>query len=100
MRCITLVATSFLATLLIGLPVRAEETDAKSPEGGSGFQEIIPAQEAAVEKALAWLAKSQSQDGSWGSKDNQSYTMAMTGLTGLAFLSAGHSPHRGKYGAH
>jgi hypothetical protein len=61
---------------------------------------ILPRQSQAVEKGLAWLAKSQGADGSWGSEGAQGeYRMAMTGLAGLAFLSAGHQPGRGPYGA-
>jgi hypothetical protein len=84
--------------LSASMPRAEEEPKAAAVESGSGFQEITPAQESSVDKALAWLAKSQSNDGSWGTKDGQGYTMAMTGLTGLAFLSAGHSPSRGRYG--
>lgn len=64
------------------------------------FVEITPKQEEAAEKGLAWLAKNQAKDGSWGSEGSSgTYQMAMTGLAGLALLSAGHSPGRGKYGA-
>jgi prenyltransferase beta subunit len=73
----------------------AEETAA----AGSDFIDITPKQEEAIEKALAWLAKSQGRDGSWGAEGpGGNYSMAMTGLAGLAILSAGHSPGRGKYG--
>src|SRR5262245_50378821 len=73
----------------------AEETE--SP--GNDFIDITPKQEESSEKALAWLAKSQGRDGSWGSEGGAgNYAMAMTGLAGLAILSAGHSPGRGKYG--
>jgi hypothetical protein len=96
MRCLSFA----LAAALLALPaLHAEEPAAKAEsEAENGFQEITPAQEAGVLRALEWLAKSQSSDGSFGAKDSQSYTMAMTGLSGLAFLSAGHSPGRGKYG--
>ncbi len=60
------------------------------------FKPIIPKQEAAIKKGLSWLAKNQARDGSWGSQGSSgSYRMAMTGLAGLAFLTAGHSPARG-----
>ncbi|HYF47935.1 MAG TPA: prenyltransferase/squalene oxidase repeat-containing protein [Planctomycetota bacterium] len=76
-------------------PARAED----SASGNSGFVDIVPKQDEAIEKALAWLAKHQNRDGSWGSEGGSgTYTMAMTGLAGLALLSAGHSPGRGKYG--
>lgn len=64
------------------------------------FIEITPKLEDAVEKGLAWLAKVQNKDGSWGSEGGGgTYQMAMTGLAGLSLLSAGNAPTRGKYGA-
>jgi len=64
------------------------------------FIEITPKLEDAVEKAIAWLAKSQAKDGSWGAEGTPQgeYPMAMTGLAGLALVSAGQMPERGKYG--
>ena len=74
----------------------SDELGAPTP---NDFVEITPKQEESVDKALAWLAKNQSRDGSWGSEGSSgTYQMAMTGLAGLALLSAGHSPGRGKYG--
>ncbi|HYF47936.1 MAG TPA: prenyltransferase/squalene oxidase repeat-containing protein [Planctomycetota bacterium] len=84
-----------LIAALCGLPLAAED----APK--SGFAEIEPRQDAAIEKGLAWLAKNQNRDGSWGSHGGGgSYTMAMTGLAGLALLSGGHTPGIGKYGEH
>ncbi|HYG74027.1 MAG TPA: prenyltransferase/squalene oxidase repeat-containing protein [Planctomycetota bacterium] len=89
------------SVLVLGAGIRtglcaAEDAIAPVP---SDFVEITPKQEECIEKALAWLAKNQSKDGSWGSEGaSGSYQMAMTGLAGLALLSAGHSPGRGKYG--
>jgi hypothetical protein len=61
-----------------------------------------------IERALDWLAREQSEDGSWtgatGYKLNDRYEVTgrsphvgVTALAGLAFLSAGHSPAEGKY---
>jgi len=81
------------------LQLRAEEAPAAATLPAD-FVEITPKQEEAVERGLAWLAKTQNKDGSWASHGaTGNYQMAMTGLAGLAFLSAGHSPGRGKYGA-
>jgi hypothetical protein len=72
--------------------------------------DITPESIVAVERALAQLAATQNPDGSWtgtvGFKLNQSYQVTardvphvgVTALAGLAFLSAGHLPDRGKYG--
>ena len=53
--------------------------------------------ERAVEKGLQYLAAHQLADGHWASGG---YTgdVAITGLSLLAFLAAGHQPGRGRYG--
>lgn len=67
--------------------------------GAQAFDPLTPAQERSIRKGLEWLAKHQSKDGSWGSQgQNGSYRMAMTGLAGLAFLTTGTVPGRGRYG--
>ncbi len=58
--------------------------------------------EAAVEAALAWLARHQEADGSWEPKkwDADSSRQVRTGVTGLAvlvFLGAGYTEKNGKY---
>jgi hypothetical protein len=66
-----------------------------------GFQEIIPQQEQALQRAAAWLARVQARDGSWRAspQGGESYPCAMTGLAGLSLLAVGNTPRRGKYGA-
>lgn len=66
--------------------------------------EITAAQRAAVEKGLAALAGRQTASGSYGSGmaygigAGQSGHAGITALAGLAFMSAGNLPGRGKYG--
>ena len=63
------------------------------------FEPLNARQEKAIQKGLTWLAKHQGKDGAWGNQGpNGSYRMAMTGLAGLAFLTTGVVPGRGKYG--
>lgn len=89
-----------LAALLVCSVAFWTVADDAPPSPPSDFQEIIAKQEEALDKGMAWLAKNQGKDGSWSSEGSSgSYQMAMTGLAGLALLSAGHSPSRGKYGA-
>jgi squalene cyclase len=78
-----------------------EDTATAPDQEEDGVVEINARHDAAIERSLAWLAKNQANDGSWRSESgtNGTYQMAMTGLAGLAILSAGHSPGRGKYGA-
>ncbi len=58
-----------------------------------------PQSEAAVSRGLEFLAKQQEPDGHWNSGSYKADS-AVSGLCALAFLSAGHQPGRGKYGAH
>jgi hypothetical protein len=66
--------------------------------------------ESAVDAALRWLMRHQEKDGRWdavkygatpevgkGNGFNWGHDAAMTGLSTLAFLSAGHTPKIGKY---
>jgi hypothetical protein len=52
--------------------------------------------QAAIDRGLAYLARMQSNDGSFG--DGSSPNAAITGLAALALLSGGHHPGRGQYG--
>jgi len=51
----------------------------------------------AVEQGLEYLAREQKPDGSIGSGP-YGRNVAVTALSGMAFLAAGHTPGRGKYG--
>jgi len=52
----------------------------------------------AIEHGLAWLARAQNADGSFGTVTYKG-NIAVTSLAGLAFMSSGSSPGRGPYGA-
>jgi len=61
--------------------------------------ELTPRQQKAVEQGLAYLAAKQARNGSFGSGYGSSSGHAgITGLAGLAFMSAGNLPGRGRYG--
>lgn len=55
--------------------------------------EVNAESELALERGLAWMAKTQGAQGNWESND-----LGLVSLGALAFLSAGHMPGRGKYG--
>ncbi len=57
--------------------------------------EITPAAQAAIEKGLAFLSSRQARDGSWSAGSSGA---GITGLAGLALMSGGNLPGRGKYG--
>src|SRR5688572_12393606 len=62
----------------------------------TGAEFITPDTQAAIDRGLAHLAQGQGADGSFA--DRHGGTVAgITGLGGLALMSAGHQPGRGKY---
>ncbi len=61
--------------------------------------ELPPATQLAIAKGLAWLAARQGQDGSFGGRSHYGRHVGITGLAGMAFLSDGNVPGRGRYGA-
>ena len=66
------------------------------PEGAA--EQVTPETDRAIELGLAWLAKSQNGDGSFGSGGYRG-NIAVTSLAGLAFMANGSSPGRGPYGS-
>lgn len=61
-------------------------------------QMITARAEKTITAALAYLARTQSRDGSWRSGSyGGSYPCAMTSLAGLALMAGGHTPVEGKY---
>lgn len=58
-----------------------------------GDWEITPQSEAALERGLKWLERNQGPEGNWESND-----LGLVGMGALAFLAAGHTPGRGRYG--
>src|SRR5690242_3151705 len=77
------VPAALLATVICTAPaVATDEPD-----------EITRQSEAALARGLAWLAKNQGSEGSWGSND-----LGLVSMGALAFMSAGHAPGRGQYG--
>jgi len=64
------------------------------PVVAEGDWEITPESERALERGLSWLARNQGPEGNWQSND-----LGLVSLGALAFLSAGHLPGRGRYGA-
>ncbi len=74
----------------------AAPQDVKTVET-SGKDLVTPSAQRAIERGLAWLAGRQAEDGSFGSA-RYPRNVAVTALSGMAMMSAGNSPGRGKYG--
>jgi len=77
-----LIVCLIIHMVLLPLPVRAE-----------GDWELTPQSELALERGLEWLARNQGPQGNWDSND-----LGLVSMGALAFLAAGYTPGRGKYG--
>ena len=66
------------------------------PEGTAEM--MTPDTDEAIKNGLAWLARTQNADGSFGSGTYRG-NIAVTSVAGLAFMASGSSPGRGPYGA-
>jgi hypothetical protein len=75
-------------------PVPKPDAVAEKPNQVRG-DEITDKQKVSVARGLDWLAKAQQPDGGYSKNASAA---GITGLAGLAFMSAGNLPGRGKYG--
>lgn len=80
---------------------RKPDQPSSSPPDGQAptFDELTPEWRTSVDKGLAWLAKHQSPDGSFGASGSYHSHVGISALAGLAFLADGNLPQRGRYGA-
>jgi hypothetical protein len=67
------------------------------PDGAAAKDMITPEAQQAIDRGLAYLARAQQSDGSWGERQYDG-NVAVASLCGLAFMSGGHQPARGPYG--
>ena len=72
---------------------------ARAQGEGVGFVEITPEARAAIDSGLAFLARTQNDDGSWTSPRYGRH-VGVTSLACLAFMADGHLPGRSEYGDH
>jgi Squalene-hopene cyclase C-terminal domain/Prenyltransferase and squalene oxidase repeat len=66
------------------------------PEGT--LEMMTPETDKAIQSGLAWLARNQNPDGSFGTGTYRG-NIAVTSVAALAFMSSGSTPGRGPYGA-
>jgi hypothetical protein len=72
--------------------------EARRGDVPEGTGEVLgPDADRCIQNGLAWLARAQNADGSFGSGTYRG-NIAVTSLSGLAFMAAGSSPGRGPYG--
>jgi len=71
--------------------------DAPLPPSETGAEFITPETQAAIDRGLTFLSRSQLDDGSFAERFNGS-AVGITSLAGLALMAGGHLPGRGRYG--
>jgi hypothetical protein len=79
-----------------GLALQAFSDDAM-PDGSQSRGMITRAAQEAIDMGLAYLAREQHADGSFGTNQHRG-NVAITSLAGLAMMAGGHQPGRGRYG--
>lgn len=87
----------FCGAVLLPVGIDAAPTVPRTVET-SGLELITPAAQQAISRGLEYLASNQHEDGSFGAGSYYRRHVAVTALAGMAFLSAGNTPNRGKYG--
>ena len=92
-RILPILCASMVAALLLArVPAEAQDDNATRDM-------ITTATQGAIDQGLAFLARTQNADGSFGVSQIHQGNVAFTGLAGLALMAGGHQPGRGKYGA-
>ncbi len=92
-----------LAGAIVGLPKFAlaaaprSADDSQNPEHRADL--LNQEAEEAIERGLSFLASQQHEDGAFGA-GGYARNVAVCGLAGMAFMSAGSTPGRGPYGTH
>ncbi|MCH8966453.1 MAG: terpene cyclase/mutase family protein [Planctomycetes bacterium] len=93
-----------VAAMLCCFALSASTTGAQPPrrESPSALPELItPQTKEAIDRGLAYLARTQDRDGSWSNRTRfGQYPVAMTGLAGIALLMDGNTTTQGRYAAH
>jgi prenyltransferase beta subunit len=94
-----------LALVWVAVPFQTPDDEARRPkDAGTSAQnapvegETDDAWRDSVERGLAWLARSQNADGSFG-RGRMSDNAGIVSLCALAFMADGSVPGRGRYGA-
>src|SRR6516165_3075986 len=69
---------------------------AQAQQDRPGKELVTKATQEAIEAGMAYLAKAQAADGSWGT-GQYAGNVGITGLAGLAFLAGDHRPGKGPH---
>jgi prenyltransferase beta subunit len=88
-----------LTLALLAAPAAAQEVAPPESTHPLRGDEINDEQRRSVERGLTWLAARQNPDGSFGTPGSAyGAQVGVTALSGIALMSAGNLPGRGKYG--
>ncbi len=104
-RMVTVMAAMFIVTAQVVSaqnPSPPEATASSKPPAPTRRlpEGITPQAAAAIDRGLAYLARTQDRQGSWVNQGNYgSYPVAMTALAGLALLMDGNTTTQGRYAA-
>lgn len=95
----SILCASILGSGFIDGRLAAAPPDSNQPIETSGQEYITPETQKAIDDGLAFLASKQNPEhGYFGGAHKLSRNVAVNALCGMAFLSGGHTPGRGKYG--
>src|SRR5207302_1036991 len=89
--------SSLLAVTVVAVSLMLVSPETAAPQDDLTRNMITPAAQEAIDNGLAYLARTQNEDGSFGT-GNWRGNVAVTSLCGLAFMAGGHQPDRGRYG--
>ena len=91
--------SAVVLAIVAALAYEAGAVAQETPERVTPIEsEITSETREAVERGLAWLARNQGGDGSYGSLSHYGPHVGITGLAALAFMADGNMPGRGRYG--
>ncbi len=93
-----LVPTLLAACLLAGAAAPLHAQSDPAAQGRVLPEHVTPETEAAIDRGLAFLARTQGRDGAWRNRTGYgAYPVAMSALAGLSFLAAGSTTTQGPY---
>ena len=94
-------ASIFLALCQIGEPCAiGQESKAKKFSAAENAKLVTKDAQRSINRGLTWLSSRQHDNGSFGPTGSYGQNVAVTALSGMAFLSSGSTPGRGPYGLH
>ena len=93
--------TACRRTLVLALALVCPGVGLRGGELSTRPELITPETEVAIQKGLAYLARTQSRAGSWRARTHyRGYPCAMSSLAGLALMAAGNTPCEGPHAIH